>query len=316
MKPDTRVAARGKWRMILPEFGFTPKQLDGTHQPCPICGGKDRFRFTDYKSNGDYFCAGCGPGSGFDLLMGTQDWEFAYAAKEVDKVLGNVSDEPVFAPRVNEEKRRKDLNSLWKGGTDHEVLEKYLFTRGMSPDELREDWLQDLRGHPGIYMHGSNKKHPAMLALIRNKDGVPVSIHRTYINEGVKKVMPPTEKMTGASVWLGRATGDELIVGEGIETTLSGMIQFGIKCGYSAISANNMEQLFVPPHIESVTILCDNDHTFTGQKASFTLARRLDNEGKRVDIVMARKRGLDYNDVFHASEAEDIHVFSNEEDDE
>lgn len=304
-KKDTREAAHGRWRSILSAMGFTPKQLSGTHQPCPICGGTDRWRFTDYQGNGDYFCSGCGPGSGFDLLMGVNGWEFAYAAKEVDIVLGNVSDEPVFAPKVDEEKRRRDLNSLWKGAKSQEVLEEHLFRRGLMVPELRDEWLEDLRGHPGLFLAGSSDRHRGVLALIRNSKGQPISIHRTYVDEGIKKVMPPTEKMKGAAIWLGRAVGDQLVVGEGLETTLTGCAQF--KCpGYAAISANNMEELIVPPHIERVIILADHDHSFTGQKAAFTLARRLDNDGKEVDVYLPKDRGKDFNDLIEPRSPSEI----------
>lgn len=38
-------AARGHWSRILPALGVTV--LKNRHQPCPVCAGKDRFRFDD-----------------------------------------------------------------------------------------------------------------------------------------------------------------------------------------------------------------------------------------------------------------------------
>ena len=43
--PTTKERAVGRWKSILPAFGVTPQQLTGKHGPCPLCGGKDRFRF-------------------------------------------------------------------------------------------------------------------------------------------------------------------------------------------------------------------------------------------------------------------------------
>lgn len=40
-------AARGHWSIILPALGV--KVLENRHQPCPVCAGKDRFRFDDQK---------------------------------------------------------------------------------------------------------------------------------------------------------------------------------------------------------------------------------------------------------------------------
>ncbi|EGJ8043042.1 DNA primase, partial [Escherichia coli] len=38
-------AARGHWSSILPALGVNV--LKNRHQPCPVCAGKDRFRFDD-----------------------------------------------------------------------------------------------------------------------------------------------------------------------------------------------------------------------------------------------------------------------------
>jgi phage/plasmid primase-like uncharacterized protein len=41
-------AASGRWPDLLAHFcGLTPDQLSDKHQPCPLCGGKDRYRFDD-----------------------------------------------------------------------------------------------------------------------------------------------------------------------------------------------------------------------------------------------------------------------------
>lgn len=84
----TRDQARGQWRNILSLLGIEQKYLRGKHCPCPICGGKDRYRFTDYKREGGYICNQCGAGDGFVLLMKFHGWDFATAAKAVDGVIG------------------------------------------------------------------------------------------------------------------------------------------------------------------------------------------------------------------------------------
>ncbi|WP_250206017.1 primase-helicase zinc-binding domain-containing protein, partial [Escherichia coli] len=43
-------AARGHWAQILPALGVNI--LKNRHQPCPVCGGKDRFRFDDQEGRG------------------------------------------------------------------------------------------------------------------------------------------------------------------------------------------------------------------------------------------------------------------------
>jgi phage/plasmid primase-like uncharacterized protein len=40
--------------------GLTPDQLTDTHQPCPLCGGEDRYRFDDLNGTGSWYCNQCG----------------------------------------------------------------------------------------------------------------------------------------------------------------------------------------------------------------------------------------------------------------
>lgn len=47
-------AARGHWSRILPALGVNV--LKNRHQPCPVCAGKDRFRFDDQEGRGTWFC--------------------------------------------------------------------------------------------------------------------------------------------------------------------------------------------------------------------------------------------------------------------
>ncbi|WP_308084599.1 primase-helicase zinc-binding domain-containing protein, partial [Neisseria polysaccharea] len=48
MKPtyqDIKAAARYRWQEIHAAIGIDPKFLRNKHQPCPACGGEDRFRY-------------------------------------------------------------------------------------------------------------------------------------------------------------------------------------------------------------------------------------------------------------------------------
>ena len=60
---------QGNWRSVLASYGcqLPPGRR---HGPCPICGGRDRFRFDDKHGMGTWFCGQCDPcsGSGLHLL--------------------------------------------------------------------------------------------------------------------------------------------------------------------------------------------------------------------------------------------------------
>lgn len=303
MRKDTRSAAEGRWRAILSGvIGMTDKELSGRHCPCPLCGGTDRFRFTDYKKQGDYFCSGCGPGNGFDLIMGVEVCDFAQAAKKVDAFLEEEKPEAeTFKPEVNVEKRRKDLNEVWlNSGDENAVLSRYMEKRFIRTDWLPAGWSRDIKGVNNLYLKGEGRGHAGMLALMRNKDGRPVCVHRTYVDSGQKKMMPPIERMQGVSVWIGIRKLTDLrtvVVGEGIETTLSGCAHFARCPGMAATNAQFMEELELPGCVEQVIILADHDSSCTGQAAAFALAKRMRNKKKRVMVALPHRVGEDFNDV-------------------
>jgi hypothetical protein len=88
-RTSTMDEAKGRWRHILTALGVDEKIMNGKHQPCPICGGKDRFRYDDNQGDGNYFCNRCSHGgTGIKLLMGIKGWDFKRAADEVDQVIG------------------------------------------------------------------------------------------------------------------------------------------------------------------------------------------------------------------------------------
>jgi len=92
---DISNAAQGRWREILASLGgLSADQLEDKHQPCPLCGGEDRYRFDDIEGAGTWFCNQCGgknhnggAGSGMDLLMRLKGWEFKEAAKRIEQFL-------------------------------------------------------------------------------------------------------------------------------------------------------------------------------------------------------------------------------------
>lgn len=85
---EIKSRAIGNWKGIITALGVSPNYLTGKHSPCPLCGGKDRFRFSDYHGNGDYICNQCGNGDGFSLLMAINGYSFAEACEAVANLLG------------------------------------------------------------------------------------------------------------------------------------------------------------------------------------------------------------------------------------
>ena len=101
--------AQGRWPEILSSLaGLTSDQLTDRHQPCPLCGGNDRYRFDDQDGSGSWYCNQCGgkdqrggAGNGMEMLMRRTGWEFKEAARAVEDYLGipRPSASTVAAPR-------------------------------------------------------------------------------------------------------------------------------------------------------------------------------------------------------------------------
>lgn len=92
----------GRWPDLLADLaGLTADQLSDKHQPCPCCGGTDRYRFDDRDGSGSWYCNQCGGrdgagggGTGMDLLLRITGWSFADACRRIEAHLGQVPDPP------------------------------------------------------------------------------------------------------------------------------------------------------------------------------------------------------------------------------
>jgi len=92
MATDVMATAAGQWPRLLIELaGLAPEQLENRHQPCPACGGTDRYRWDRDDGPGGWFCNQCGGrdqrgggGSGMDLLLRLTGWDFATAARRIE----------------------------------------------------------------------------------------------------------------------------------------------------------------------------------------------------------------------------------------
>ena len=63
---EVTAEAVGKWQSIFSSLGI--EVGNGKHCPCPVCGGKDRFRFDNKDGRGTYICNQCGSGDGLELI--------------------------------------------------------------------------------------------------------------------------------------------------------------------------------------------------------------------------------------------------------
>lgn len=320
-QPDVMRLAAGKWPSILMHFGVEERFLGGKHGPCPLCGGKDRFRFIDKVGDGWWMCNQCGSGDGMDLLMAVTRMDFKQAANELRPVVGGCHYTKPNVITADVRKKRLESNvELWKGGIKGGViLDEYMKFRGLTPDEWIDADLKVNMDTPYYDEDGNYKgKFPAMLARVSTRDGKLALIHRTYLHQDREKNFHSKKKMTpSARDWKGGCIRlfptkgqDTLIVAEGIETALSVRALIYRRGGrlypcWAAVSANAMEKIAIPEHIKRVIIAADNDASFTGQKAAYVLANRLTVHDKRkVQVNVAKRVDTDFNDELGAPDGQ------------
>ncbi|WP_061930174.1 toprim domain-containing protein [Aureimonas sp. AU22] len=296
---------KGRWQSILPAVGIASKFLRNTHGPCPMCGGKDRFRFDDKGGYGTWFCGQCDPqsGDGIEIVKKFLGLDFKAAAARIEPLIGTA----VVIEKVGglTDKRAAELSSrLWRRAKPITAIDPagiYLSERcGLMsfPECLR--YVPDER-----YTEDKGKRptyHHCMVARMIAHDDSKAKLHRTYLtHDGLKaplarpRVMMPGETPVGSAVRL-MPCDDIVGIAEGIETALSASrLHDGIPV-WAALTAHLLENWIPPASVQHVMIFGDNDASNTGQAAAFGLAKRLTAKGVVADVCLPPFQGHDWND--------------------
>jgi putative DNA primase/helicase len=318
MKTELREECRGKWTSVLQFIGIDGKYLNGKHQPCLICGGKDRARWVKDKEL--YYCNRCGCLSPISLAMQYLDLPFKQTAELIRPTArtAKMTNITPIDSKVNEDRLKKihaGLKRLHSGN----AAGLYLLKRGITEPPKANVYF-----HPGLPYYDDGKKlglFPAMVSRFQTAAGETATYHITYLNaDGTKanvtcpkKFLPTVRDMAGGAIRLSEAA-EILGIAEGIETALAAQITEGIPvwaCG----NAGLMEKVSIPDSVKTVMIFVDEDKSFTGQKAAYTLAHRLAGQGKEIivtriattngrpELHTERGLGLDYLDYLLAQPA-------------
>ncbi|NBB07879.1 DUF7146 domain-containing protein [Pseudomonas monteilii] len=301
-KPSIHERAVGRWPGILSSLGVEQQMLNvRKHHPCPWCGGKDRFRFTDKSGTGSFYCGQCGPKSAVDFVMHRRGWDFPTAAREIEAIVGDIKAQPIKRSAVGGTAAMKrfwqNSEKIIKG----DFVDRYLRSRGIVLDA----YPAALRKHPiaeHIDVDGKRTIHPAMLAKLVKPDGAGTNVHRTYLtHDGHKANIDPQRKMMAGGVSGGSAVrlfedySDTLGIAEGIETALSAASLFNVPV-WAGLNTSLMKGWTPPEQVQRVMIFADRDENFAGEAAAYALASKLKGKGLSVDVMVPDLVG-DWNDV-------------------
>jgi putative DNA primase/helicase len=292
--------ARGRWHGILPAIGISEKFLKRKNGPCPMCGGKDRWRFTDIDGKGTWYCNNCHGGNGIALVMKFTGLPFKEVARRIERIVGEAPVAPIRAER-SEASKRAALNDLWQSGRPIQAddpVDRWLQARGVG----MQNYAKCLRAGMRIRHSGPPVTwHPAMLAMVTDAAGKPTTIHKTYITaDGMKAPVEKVRMFCAGSVPAGGAVrlashGPVLGIAEGIETAIAAMKLFSIPT-WSALNAGGIEKFEPPAETNRLTIFGDNDQNGVGQRAAYALAARLSGR-IQVEVKIPETPDSDWNDA-------------------
>lgn len=303
MSPGLGEIGRGQWRIILPALGVPPKFLSDKHGPCPLCGGKDRFRFDDKNGRGTYYCNGCGSGDGWDLLQKATRRPLKELRAEVVRLAGG-GVQRNWRPRETEaEDLTRRAKAIWDAARplayDGGPACRYLMHRvGFIPVDAGVDLRQGVVWHRDV-----RKELPALLARFTSPAGEFSNVHVTYLTkDGRKAPVKPDKRVLagqlapGGAVRLGGARRGPIGIAEGIETALSATRLFGLPT-WAALNAVMLGKWQPPEGVEEVVIFGDNDQNHAGQAAAYALSSRFLLAGAKASVRLPEEIGWDWNDV-------------------
>jgi putative DNA primase/helicase len=293
----------GRWIDVLSSLGVDHRYLINRHGKCPFCGGKDRYRFDNKDGNGTFFCNHCGAGDGFKFLKNMFDWDFKKSANEIRNIIGDCR--KIVMAKKDPRVALKKIAQMAKPINRDSDLIKYLSSRGINscPDSLKEAQL--------FYFEEGIKTgpFPTLVSLITNSSGKGISYHLTYTHRqkklkcsSPKKIMTPLGTIKGCYVEL-YPVEEHICVAEGIETALSIHDLTGLPV-ISALNAQNLAALSLPSVVKKVEIWGDNDASYCGQRASYSLAEQLTRKGIEVIVHIPPEVGKDWLDTLNESQSE------------
>lgn len=319
---DIHILLAHRWRDVLIQSGVAERHLSKKHGPCPICGGRDRFRFDNKLKRGNWICTHCGSGDGFELIMRLRGVGFAEARREILREANIIAPHRPMAfvdkPRPDEVtvevSAKPTVRALRVRNGTCEIqrctpVVQYLESRKLWPLTPGHG----LRAHPSFrYWNAESGRfvgsYSSLIADVRDIRGELVTVSVTCIENGKKlSTFPPRKMLSGTTGRIGcavriwPAAGEMLGIAEGIETAIAAEKLFRVPT-WAALSASLLAKFEPPAHVKHLMIFADHDAA--GLTAATKLRDRL--RGRLSVAIRAPLRdGEDWADV-HARVGDSI----------
>lgn len=259
---DTVKAAAGFWPQLLPALGISI-HASGRHCACPVCGGKDRFRFDNQDGRGTWHCNQCGAGDGLNLVEKALDVSTKEAAIKIADMLGALP--PVSKASVNKvdkvaaqseaAARAQKLLAAAVSRTDN----AYLLSKGLHSTHA-------LTLAAGLRCGGISFAAGDLVVPLTDESGNAVNIQ--LISAAGDKRTLPGGQVKGTYHLAGEPDSKTLWLTEGYATGLTVQRLMGQPV-YVALSANNLPALAAQLRKTNpdalMLIAADRDDNGTGQ---------------------------------------------------
>ncbi|WP_421247190.1 DUF927 domain-containing protein [Aeromonas jandaei] len=264
---DVAMAANGNWPCVLGALGISVPQR-GKHGPCPVCGGKDRFRLDDKEGRGTFFCNGCGAGDGLDLVAKATGKPIKEAAAMVAPLVGldGAGMDPAVRERLQQQQQARDEQDLKQTAFKYKKAARRAAEimqdceRGQSSYLVRKGigWAKGAMNRTILVVCKVSFPPGSTVVPLTNEAGDLVSV-QLIREDSVKHNWPGGPKF-GA---FHRIEGGELIaLVEGYATGLSVHLTTGatVYCAMDCGNLMNVAEIARRQHPHAVILVCgDND---------------------------------------------------------
>ena len=335
--------------------------------PCPLCGGRDRFGINLRTSAFLCRKCDLRGGDQIALAMGVLNVDFKAALQwlcgdqpaqldqaEMDRRRKRAAEADRKQQEAQERYRRKaiaDARIIWGNARPGHlgIVRAYLEARGIDPFLLPKteipEALRFIVDHPYVKKIGREyvtaHRGPCMIAGILNKSGELTAVHQTWVDinppHGKAKITHKGEILPAKLVRGSKKSGsirlhtpqgaDTLVMGEGIETTLTAMVAepfpnaaywAGVDLGnmagrmqkvkgrkYSGLPDMSDSDAFIPPPWFKRLVFImdgDSDPAMTRAKLECGLRRAMAVHPGLKGQIVAAGEGVDLNDLLNGDQ--------------